>query len=53
MRQTCQSANKKPGLVLAPEEWNWSNYRHYALGERGPVLVNEAREAEMRVRGIA
>ena len=41
------------GLVLAPEEWNWSSYRHYALGERGPVLVNEAQKAEMRVRGIA
>ena len=41
------------GLVLAPEQWNWSSYRHYALGERGPVLVNEAQKAEMRVRGIA
>ena len=40
-------------LVLAPEQWNWSSYRHYALGERGPVLVNEAQKAEMRVRGIA
>jgi hypothetical protein len=35
------------GLVLAPEEWNWSSYRHYALGERGPVPVNEAQSAEM------
>jgi putative transposase len=41
------------GLVLAPEQWNWSSYRHYALGERGRVLVNEAQKAEMRVRGIA
>jgi putative transposase len=41
------------GLVLAPEQWNWSSYRHYALGERGPVLANEAQKAEMRVRGIA
>jgi len=41
------------GLVLAPEQWNWSSYRHYALGERGPVQVNEAQKAEMRVRGIA
>jgi putative transposase len=41
------------GLVLAPEEWNWSSYRQYALGECGPVLVNEAQKAEMRVRGIA
>jgi putative transposase len=41
------------GLVLAPEQWNWSSYRHYALGERRPVLVNETQKAEMRVRGIA
>jgi putative transposase len=41
------------GLVLTPEQWNWSSYRHYALGERGPVLVNEAQKAEMPVRGIA
>jgi hypothetical protein len=27
--------------------------RHCADGERGPVLVNEARRAEMRVRKIA
>jgi putative transposase len=30
------------GLVLEPEQWKWSTYRHYALGELGPVLVNEA-----------
>ena len=41
------------GLVLAPEQWNWSSYRHYALGEGGPVLVNEVQKAEMRVRQIA
>jgi hypothetical protein len=41
------------GLVLTTEQWNWSSYRHYALGERGPVLVNEAQNAEMRLRGIA
>ena len=35
------------------EQWNWSSCRHYAWGERGPVLVNEAQQAEMRVRGIA
>jgi hypothetical protein len=41
------------GLVLAPEEWNWSSFRHYALGKQGPVLVSDAQKAEMRVRGIA
>jgi hypothetical protein len=41
------------GLVVTPEHWSWSSYRHYASVERGPVLVNEAQKAEMRVRGIA
>ncbi len=43
----------KRGLVLAPQEWAWSSYRHYADGERGIVLVNEEQKAEMRVRKIA
>jgi putative transposase len=29
------------GLVLEPEQWNGSSYRHYATSEPGPVLVNE------------
>jgi REP-associated tyrosine transposase len=38
------------GLVTEPEQWAWSSYRHYALGERGPVLVNELQHAPMKVR---
>ena len=41
------------GLVLTPEQWNWSSCRHHALGEPGPVLVNEMKKAELRVRNIA
>lgn len=41
------------GLVLEPEQWAWSSFRHYADGERGPVLVNEPQRAEIRVRKIA
>ena len=41
----------KRGLVLEPEQWRWSSYRHYAFGEIGPVIVNEPQKAEMRVRG--
>lgn len=26
-------------LVERPEEWRWSSYRHYALGEPGPVEI--------------
>ena len=31
----------KRGLVTTPEQWRWSSYRSYALGERGLVLVNQ------------
>ncbi|HEX8814551.1 MAG TPA: transposase, partial [Terriglobales bacterium] len=30
----------KRGLVKVPEQWRWSSYRHYFLGESGPVQVN-------------
>ncbi len=40
------------GLVLEPEQWAWSSFRHYADGERGPVLMNEARKAELRLREV-
>jgi len=41
------------GLVMEPEQWICSSYRHYSMGERGPVLVNQAHKADMRVRWIA
>jgi len=25
------------GLVSSPDEWRWSSFRTYSLGERGPV----------------
>ncbi len=31
----------KRGLAKAPEDWRWSSYRFYLLGEPGPVRVNE------------
>ena len=34
----------KRGLVNSPEEWRWSSYRFYLLGEAGPVRVNEGWE---------
>ena len=40
----------KRGLVLKPEQWNWSSYRQYALGEQGSVPVNQLQKAELRVR---
>jgi hypothetical protein len=41
------------GLVLKPEEWLWSSFRHYTYGEGGPVLVNETRKAELHIRKIS
>ena len=41
------------GLALRPEQWRWSSFRHYAYAEAGPVLVNEARTAELHIRKIS
>jgi putative transposase len=41
------------GLVLNPEEWLWSSFHHYDYGERGPVLVNEIRKADLHIRKIS
>jgi putative transposase len=30
----------KRALVESPEQWGWSSYRHYFLGEAGRVQVN-------------
>jgi putative transposase len=43
----------KRGLVLEPQQWPWSSFRHYSYKERGVVLVNEERKAELTVRKIA
>ncbi len=40
----------KRGLVASPELWRWSSYRAYALGERGPVRVNEWQVLKLKVR---
>jgi putative transposase len=40
------------GLVEKPEQWRWSSARHYLLGERGPVLVNERVQAKMKIRQV-
>jgi hypothetical protein len=40
----------KRGMVLEPDQWPWSSFRYCACGERGGVLVNEQRRAQLRVR---
>jgi putative transposase len=39
------------GLVLEPEQWEWSSFRTYAYGEPGLVVVNAPGSARLRVRG--
>lgn len=29
----------KRGLVASPDQWRWSSFRYYALGEEGPVKI--------------
>jgi putative transposase len=41
------------GLVVQPEEWLWSSFRHYACGDRGAVLVGGAQKAELRIHKIS
>jgi putative transposase len=40
----------KRGLVLEPQQWAWSSFRHYAYGEPGPVRVNEPQPAALKIR---
>jgi REP-associated tyrosine transposase len=40
----------KRGLVLEPQQWAWSSFRHYAYDESGLVVVNEPQKAELRIR---
>jgi len=40
----------KRGLVSSPEEWPWSSYRWYLLGEKGPVKINDTAILVMTVR---
>jgi putative transposase len=40
----------KRGLVASPELWRWSSFRAYALGEAGPVRVNDWEVLTMKMR---
>jgi putative transposase len=43
----------KRGLVLEPEQWQWSNYRSYAYQEKGRVKINQRPKSVMKVRAVA
>jgi putative transposase len=38
----------KRGLVVRPEDWAWSSFRHYATGEEGAVEIESHWTAEKR-----
>ena len=38
----------KHGLVKRPEDWAWSNFRHYLNGEEGPVEIESQWTARKR-----
>ena len=40
------------GLVARPEDWPWSSFRHYAMGEIGPVEIESEWTALRREREV-
>src|ERR1035438_10254380 len=38
------------GLVASPELWRWSSFRAYAMGESGPVRVNDWTALKLKIR---
>jgi len=42
------------GLVMSPEDWPWSSYRHYLTGVRGTVEIDSwwTEQIRKRVRGL-
>jgi hypothetical protein len=43
----------KRGLLLEPEQWEWSSYRSYGYQEKGRVKINQWPKAVMKVRAVA
>jgi hypothetical protein len=40
----------KRGLVIEPEQWRWSSYRWYAVGEMGLVKLNDGTVMQLGMR---
>jgi hypothetical protein len=38
------------GLLSSAELWRWSSFRPYALGETGPVGVNQWEVLKLKIR---
>ena len=40
------------GLVPKPEDYRWSSFNHYAIGEIGPVEIESERTVSLRERSL-
>jgi hypothetical protein len=43
----------KRGLLLEPEQWQWTSYRSYESHQQGRVKINQWPNAVMKVRAAA
>jgi putative transposase len=43
----------KRGLVLEPDQWQWSSFRSYAYEESGRVVINAPGSAKLKIRSRA
>jgi hypothetical protein len=43
----------KRGLVLEPEQWEWSSFRSYAYREDGRLKINQWPEPVLKIRPAA
>jgi hypothetical protein len=43
----------KRGLVVEPEQWQWSSYRTYAYQEEGWLKINQWPNEVMKLRAAA
>jgi putative transposase len=40
----------KRGLIASPEDWQWSSFRHYAIGCESPIEIESEWTARRRER---
>jgi putative transposase len=56
LREKLRYIHRNPverGLVESPEQWRWSSFRAYALGEPGAVRINDWDVLKMKIRASA
>jgi putative transposase len=43
----------RAGLVSSPKKWRWSSYRHYAFGEKNPLITDAPEYLALGATGAA